>query len=283
MLTLPKSLAAFWRDESGFLNFVAAALPAVAGAFGASKSAKATKKAAQIAAAQAEAASQRELAFQQQARDKADQVYAPYSKEGAAARRMYNAAMGVDTMSGGVGGDTLAAARADYDRNFEASPFMGDARYGAEQALNALRSTYAATGQGISGKMQRAASDIQQGYRAGATQNYLASLGGIADAGGNADRDLVSTYQGFANNSSNAVRSAAAQQGQYGMMGAQAGANAASDIAGYAGDFLGYYQSSRTKPIGSVAPVKAFSYKTPSYTGKIRSAAQSLPALRGGG
>lgn len=243
-------------------------------------------KAAQQASQQASDAAAQELAFQQQARDETRTQLTPYSREGAAARRMYNAAMGVDTISGGAGGDTLAAARADYDRNFEASPFVGDARYGAEQALNALRSTNAAMGRGSginSGKALRAATDIEQGYRASATQNYLNSLSGIVDTGMQADSGIASGGQVFADRSGNAIRQAAALQGQYGMMGAQAGANAASDIAGFAGDFIGSYQSPRAKPLGAVTPVKAFPYKTPGYAGKVSSAARSLPALRGGG
>lgn len=243
-------------------------------------------KAAQQASQQAADAAAQELAFQREARDDARAQLTPYSREGAVARRMYNAAMGVDTMTGGVGGDTLAAARADYDRNFEASPFMGDARYGAEQALNALRSTNAAMGRGSainSGKALRAASDIEQGYRAGATQNYLNSLSGIVDTGMQADSGIASGGQVFADRSGNAIRQAAALQGQYGMMGAQAEAQGFADAAGFIGYGLGNYQRPRASSSGGVKPIKPFSYKTPTYSGKINSAARPLPALRGGG
>ena len=246
------------------------------------KQAKASRQASQQAA---DAAAQ-ELAFQREARDDARAQLTPYSREGSAARRMYNAAMGVDTMSGGAGGDTLAAARADYDRNYEASPFVGDARYGAEQALNALRSTNAAMGRGSainSGKALRAASDIEQGYRAGATQNYLNSLSGIVDTGMQADSGIASGGQVFADRSGNAIRNAAALQGQYGMMGAQAQAQGFADAAGFIGYGLGNYQRPRASSLGGVTPIKPFSYRTPTYTGKINSAARSLPALRGGG
>ncbi len=209
----------------------------------ASKQAKAAKNAANQAAATAS----QEMEMQREARDEARKIFTPYSQEGAAARRIYNGAMGI-----GVGGSTdpaaLAAARADYDTSFEASPFWRDAQYATGQAMNALNSTNAAMGRGgsiNSGKALRAASDIQQGYRGAATQNYLTSLGGIVDTGLVADSGIASGGQAYANNAGNALRNATALQGQYNMAGANAWADAASNIAGFAGYAAGNWPGSK--------------------------------------
>ena len=249
--------------------------------YAANKGAKAAKQAGQ----QAAQAADREIALQREARDKADQIFTPYVREGDVARRMINGAMGIDTMNGGAGGDTLGAARADYYRGFDASPFMEDARYGAEQSLNALRSTNAAMGRGgaiNSGKAMRAAQDIQTGYRGQATQNYLASLGATADVGFNASGHIGDAYQGFASNAGNAMRYAANAQGQSGLAGAQAYANAASDIGGFAGYALGNYQDSRNR----VAPprvVRPVYLPRTSGTVLVPSRTTSRPISLGGG
>lgn len=223
---------------------VATAVTAGASIYSANKQSSAAKKASQAAID----ASNKEIALQREARDEARKIFTPYSQEGAAARRMYNGAMGV-----GVGGSTdptaLAAARSDYDRGFEASPFWRDAQYGADQAMNALRSTNGAMGRGSSinsGKALRAASDIQTGYRGQATMNYLNGLSGIIDTGLTADSGIASGGQTYANNSANAIRNAAGVQANAAMAQGQAWANAASDFAGFAGYALGNY-----KPGGS--------------------------------
>jgi len=225
-----------------------AAVVGGASIYSANKQASAAKKAGQMAS---EAASQ-EIALQREARDEARKIFTPYSQEGAAARRLYNSAMGI-----GVGGSTdptaLAEARSDYDTAFEASPFWRDAQYGADQAMNALRSTNGAMGRGSSinsGKALRAASDIQTGYRGQATMNYLNSLGGIIDTGLTADSGIASGGQAYANNAGNAIRNAASVQGNAAMAGAQAWGNAASDIAGFAGYALGNYKPGGTGYFG---------------------------------
>lgn len=219
-----------------------------ASAYSANKQASAAKKASQAATD----ASNQEIALQREARDEARKIFTPYSQEGAAARRMYNAAMGIaptGTAPGGAGADTMEAARAAYDQGFEASPFWRDAQYGADQAMNALRSTNGAMGRGSSinsGKALRAASDIQTGYRGQATMNYLNGLSGIIDTGLTADSGIASGGQTYANNSANAIRNAAGVQANAAMAQGQAWANAASDFAGFAGYALGNY-----KPGGS--------------------------------
>jgi hypothetical protein len=231
-----------------------------ASAYSASKQASAAKK----ATAAATEASNQEIALQREARDEARKIFTPYSQEGAAARRMYNAAMGIaptGTMPGGTGADTLEAARAAYDQGFEASPYWRDAQYGADQAMNALRSTNGAMGRGSSinsGKALRAAQDIQTGYRGQATMNYLNGLGSIIDTGLTADSGIASGGQTYANNAGNAIRNAASVQGNAAMAGAQAWGNAASDIAGFIGYGLGQW-----KPGGN----KYFRPSTPSTPG----------------
>lgn len=220
--------------------------------YSANKQASAAKKAGQLASD----ASNQEIALQREARDEARKIFTPYSQEGAAARRMYNAAMGIaptGTVPGGTGADTLEAARAAYDSGFEASPYWRDAQYGAGQAMNALMSTNAAMGRGSSinsGKALRAAQDIQMGYRAGATQNYLNSLGGIIDTGLTADSGIASGGQTYANNAGNAIRNAAGVQANAQMAQGQAWANAASDFAGFAGYALGNYKPGGTGYFG---------------------------------
>lgn len=235
---------------------IGAAVTAGTSIYSANKQSSAAKKASQAATD----ASNQEIALQREARDEARKIFTPYSQEGAAARRLYNGAMGV-----GVGGSTdptaLAAARSDYDTAFEASPFWRDAQYGTGQAMNALMSTNAAMGRGSSinsGKALRAASDIQTGYRANATQNYLSSLGGIIDTGLTADSGIASGGQTYANNAGNAIRNAAGVQANATMAGAQAWGNAASDIAGFIGYGLGQW-----KPGGN----KYFRPSTPSTPG----------------
>lgn len=226
---------------------IATAVTAGAGIYSANKQASAAKK----ASSQAAATANQEMELQREARDEARKIFTPYSQEGAQARRMYDAAMGIapaagtSASAGVVGADTLAAARSAYDSGFEASPYWRDAQYASGEALNALQSTNAAMGRGSSinsGKALRAASDIQQGYRGAATQNYLNSLGGIIDTGLTADSGIASGGQTYANNSGNALRNATALQGQYGMAGAAAYGNAASDIAGVAGYAMGNYR-----------------------------------------
>lgn len=226
-----------------------AAVVGGASIYSANKQSSAAKKAS---AAATDAASQ-EIALQREARDEARKTFQPYSQEGAAARRLYNGAMGI-----GVGGSTdpsaLAAARSDYDAGFEASPFWRDAQYGTGQAMNALMSTNAAMGRGSSinsGKALRAASDIQTGYRANATQNYLSSLGGIIDTGLTADSGIASGGQTYANNAGNAIRNAAGVQANATMAGAQAWGNAASDIAGLAGYMYGNYRPGGSSYFGN--------------------------------
>lgn len=224
--------------SSAGATLAATAVGAGASIYAANKGAKAAKQASN----QAAQAAQQEVELQREARDEARQIFTPYSQEGASARRMINGAMGV--------GDDVAGGRAAYDQGFDASPYQRDAQYGAEQALNALRSTNGALGRGSSinsGKALRAAQDIQTGYRGAATQNYLSSLSGIADMGLTADSGIASGGQAYANNSGNALRNAAALQGQYGLAGAQAYANAASDISGFAGYALGNYMDNRRR------------------------------------
>lgn len=232
----------------------------------ASKSASAAKNASNQAAQAAE----NELEMQREARDEARKIFTPYSQEGAAARRLYNGAMGI-----GVGGSTdpaaLASARSAYDTSFESSPYWRDAQFATGQAMNALQSTNAAMGRGgsiNSGKALRAASDIQQGYRGQATQNYLSSLGGIVDTGLTADSGIASGGQTYANNAGNALRNSAALQGQYGLASAAAYGNSMSDIAGFAGYAGGqsYFRNQKPNTGGgsrntfdwSVQPVPTF-------------------------
>ena len=217
---------------------IATAVTAGASIYSANKQSSAAKKASQQAAQTAS----EQIALQREAYDNADRILTPYSTEGNSARRMYNAAIGVAPTGTG---DTITAARSDYDAGFENSPFWQDAQYATGQAMNALQSTNAAMGRGgsiNSGKALRAASDIQQGYRGNATQNYLNSLAGVAGTGFQADSGRASGGQTFANNASNALAQSAALQGQYNMQGAQAWGNAASDIAGLAGYISGNYR-----------------------------------------
>lgn len=221
----------------------------------------------QASAAAGDAASQ-EIAFARQARDEARTQLTPYSIEGQAARSMYNAAMNVDTMSGG---DTLAAARARYGEGFEASPYWQDAQYSTGKALDAMRSTNAAMGRGSpinSGKALRAASDINLGYRGAATQQYLASLGGIVDIGVQADSGIASGGQVFANSAGSALRAAALQQGAYGLAGADAQAQGLANAGGFAAYGLG--QIGQPKPIAPAQAIKPFSYAPPKPI-KVRS------------
>lgn len=235
---------------------VATAVTAGASIYSANKQASAAKKAGQAAAD----ASNQEIALQREARDEARKIFTPYSQEGAAARRMYNAAMGIaptGTAPGGTGADTLEAARAAYDAGFEASPYWRDAQYGAGQAMNALMSTNAAIGRGSSinsGKALRAASDIQTGYRGQATMNYLNSLGGIIDTGLTADSGIASGGQAYANNAGNALRNAAGINANAQMAQGQAWANAASDFAGFAGYALGNYRPGGSSYFSVSAP-----------------------------
>jgi hypothetical protein len=246
-------------------------------------SANKQSKAAKSASAQAAAGADREIAFQREARDRAEQLFGPDMRAGDVASRMINGAMGVDTMSGGAGGDTLGAARADYYRGFDASPFMEDARYGAEQSLNALRSTNAAMGRGSpinSGKALSAAFDIERLSRHGATQNYLASLGATADRGFNASTNIGNAYQGFASGAGNAVSRATALQGQGGLAAARAQAEGLADASGFILYGLGNYQ--RQKPPtarNAVSAIKPVSFKTPTY----RASSSIKPLLGGGG
>jgi hypothetical protein len=217
---------------------IATAVTAGASIYSANKQSSAAKKASQQAAQTAS----EQIALQREAYDNADRILTPYSTEGNSARRMYNAAIGVAPTGTG---DTITAARSDYDAGFENSPFWQDAQYATGQAMNALQSTNAAMGRGgsiNSGKALRAASDIQQGYRGNATQNYLNSLAGVAGTGFQADSGRASGGQTFANNASNALAQSSALQGQYNMQGAQAWSNAASDIAGFAGYAAGNMQ-----------------------------------------
>lgn len=215
---------------------------AVIGAGASVASASAQSKAAKKASQQAAATASEQIALQREAYNNADRILTPYSTEGNSARRMYNAAIGVAPTGSG---DTMTAARSDYDAGFDNSPFWRDAQYATGQAMNALQSTNAAMGRGSSinsGKALRAASDIQQGYRGNATQNYLNSLAGVAGTGFQADTGRASGGQTFANAASNALAQSSALQGQYAMQGAQAWGNAASDIAGLAGYVAGNYQ-----------------------------------------
>ena len=217
---------------------IATAVTAGASIYSANKQSSAAKKASQQAAQTAS----EQIALQREAYDNADRILTPYSTEGNSARRMYNAAIGVAPTGTG---DTITAARSDYDTGFDNSPFWRDAQYATGQAMNALQSTNAAMGRGgsiNSGKALRAASDIQEGYRGNATQNYMNSLAGVAGTGFQADTGRASGGQTFANNASNALAQSSALQGQYGMQGAQAWGNAASDIAGLAGYVAGNYQ-----------------------------------------
>ena len=248
-----------------------------ASAYSASKQSSAAKK----ATAAATEASNQEIALQREARDEARKIFTPYSQEGAAARRLYNGAMGI-----GVGGSTdptaLAAARSDYDTAFEASPFWRDAQYGAGQAMNALMSTNAAMGRGSSinsGKALRAASDIQTGYRGQATQNYLSSLSGIIDTGMTADSGIASGGQAYANNASNAIRNAAGINANAQMAQGQAWANAASDFAGFAGYALGNYRPGGSSYFNVSAPTARPLSNTPIPT----SSPYTIPSLTWGG
>lgn len=263
---------------------IGAAVTAGATIYSANKQASAARKAAQIAGETAD----KEIALQREARDEARKIFTPYSQEGAAARRMYNGAMGIAPggATGPAGADSLAAARAAYDSGFEASPFWRDAQYGASEAFNALRSTNAAMGRGSSinsGKALRATQDIQTGYRGQATQNYLASLGGIIDNGLTADSGIASGGQAYANNSGNALRNAAGIQANATMTGAQAWGGAASDIAGLAGYLAGNYRP------GGNSYYQLPTYSTPPYLPQGNTAplapVATIPSftLRGGG
>jgi len=221
------------------------------GAAASMSAAKSQSKAAREASAAARDAANQEIQLQREARDEARKIFTPYSQEGSAARRMYNAAMGIAPAAGtsagaGVAGaDTLGAARAAYDAGFDASPYWRDAQYGAGEAMNALMSTNAALGRGgsvNSGKALRATQDIQTGYRGQATQNYLASLAGISDTGLVADSGIASGGQNYANMSGNALRQAAALQGQYGLAGAAAMGQGYANAAGFLGYGLGNYR-----------------------------------------
>jgi len=244
---------------------VATAVTAGASIYSANKQSSAAKKASQAATD----ASNQEIALQREARDEARKIFTPYSQEGSAARRLYNGAMGV-----GVAGSTdptaLAAARSDYDTAFEASPFWRDAKYGADQAMNALRSTNGAMGRGSSinsGKALRATQDIQTGYRGQATMNYLNGLSGIIDTGLTADSGIASGGQTYANNAGNAIRNAAGVQANATMAGAQAWGNAASDIAGLAGYAYGNYRSGGTNYFRPPTSTPGFSNGWPSGGG----------------
>lgn len=246
---------------------------AVIGAGASAASASAQSKAAKKASQQAAATASEQIALQREAYDNADRILTPYSTEGNSARRMYNAAIGVAPTGTG---DTIGAARSDYDAGFNNSPFWRDAQYATGQAMNALQSTNAAMGRGSSinsGKALRAASDIQEGYRGGATQNYLNSLAGVAGTGFQADTGRASGGQNFANSASNALAQSSALQGQYAMQGAQAWSNAASDIAGFAG-----YAA------GNLPPRGGQNYFRPQNTGGTYDwTVQQVPTFGGGG
>lgn len=253
--------------------------------YAANKASSAAKKSSQQAAATAD----QQIQFQREARDEAKAQLTPYSLEGAAARRMYNAAMGVapaagtSTSAGVAGADTLDAARSAYDSGFTNSPFWQDAQYATTQGMNALRSTNAAMGRGSSinsGKALRAASDIAEGYRGAATTNYLASLGGIVNTGMTADSGIASGGQVFANNAGNALGQATALQGQYNMAGANAAQSAASDIAGIGGYLAGNYLNGGQnyfQPMQYVQPLNVPNVTAPA------SLNLQVPSLYGGG
>jgi hypothetical protein len=249
---------------------IATAVTAGASIYSANKQSKAAKNASNQAAATAS----EQIALQREAYDNADRILTPYSTEGNSARRMYNAAIGVAPTGEG---DTIGAARSDYDAGFDNSPFWRDAQYATGQAMNALQSTNAAMGRGSSinsGKALRAASDIQEGYRGSATQNYLNSLAGVAGTGFQADTGRASGGQNFANAASNALAQSSALQGQYAMQGAQAWGNAASDIAGLAG-----YVSGNYRPGGQ----NYFRAPSTSGGGGFNWAVQPVPTFGGGG
>lgn len=264
----------------------AAVIGGAASISAANKAAKATKNASNQAAQTA----QDQIALQREAYANAKATLTPYAQEGAAARRLYNGAMGIapaagtSTSAGVAGADTLDAARAAYNSGFETSPYWQDAQYATGQAMNALRSTNAAMGRGSSinsGKALRAASDIQQGYRGAATQNYLASLNNIGQTGLTADTGIASGGQNFANNASNALGQATALQGQYGMANAAAYGNAMSDIAGIAGYTAGNYLNggqSYFQPMQSVTPINV-----PTPNVGLSPNALNVPSLYPGG
>jgi hypothetical protein len=229
----------------------------VIGAGASVASGNAQSRAARRAGDQAANAANQEIQLQREARDDARRIFTPYSQEGASARRMYNAAMGIGASAGAV---------AEYEAGFEASPYWRDAQYGSGQAMNALISTNAAMGRGgsvNSGKALRAAQDIQTGYRGQATQNYLSSLAGISDTGLVADSGIASGGQTYANMSGNALRNAASLQGQYGLAGAQAQANGVSNAMGFLGYGMGNLGQGggsyfRYTPPTALAPLPAY-------------------------
>lgn len=243
----------------------AAIIGGAASVYSANKASSAASKASKTASQTAD----KEIALQREARDEARKVLTPYAEEGGQARRMYNAAHGIAP----AGADTIEAARAAYDAGFEASPYWRDAQHGSAESMNALVSTNAAAGRGgsiNSGKAMRAASDILTGYRGGATTNYLAALGGVADTGFAADSGIASGGQVYANNAGNALRHASGIQANASMAQGQAYGDAASNIATLAGYAAGNYQPGgqnyfsaySAQPLTPLRPVNATALST---------------------
>jgi len=217
---------------------LATAATLAASAIGAHAASKASSKQASAinnAANQQAQSSAEQIALQREARDEAKKILTPYVTEGDSARRMLNSAYGVAPTGEG---DSLEGARADFDAGFEASPFWKNAQDATAKALAALRSTNAALGRGSSinsGKAMRAAADINQNYRGGATSEYIAGLGGIADRGFDASAGIASGGVNFANSASSTMAQSAANQGNLAMAAANAKYQGASDAAGFLG------------------------------------------------
>lgn len=133
---------------------------------------------------------------------------------------------------------SLDDARAQFNAGFEASPYWEDAQYATGQGLNALISTNAARGMGgavNSGKAQRAASDIVQGYRGSARNSYMNALAGVADTGFSADSGIASAGQVFANNVGSSLRAATDSANAARFAGANALTQGVNDAAGFLG------------------------------------------------
>lgn len=217
----------------------------------------AQSKAIRGAAAAQERSAQEQIALQREARENAEKELRPYAAEGDGARRMYNAAYGVAPTGEG---DSLTAARGDFDAGFNASPFWETAQQSTAQALQALRATNAAAGRGTainSGKALRAASDIANTYRGGAVSQYLSGLGGISDRGYNASTGIASGGQQFANNASTIMGQAAANSANLTVQAANAQAQGWGNAAGFigwgAGQLSGGGMSRSFMPQGSMS------------------------------
>jgi len=139
--------------------------------------------------------------------------------------------------------DQQPAGRAAYTQAFEQSPYWQDALEATNRGVSALVSSNAAAGKGgaiNSGKALRAASDIAQTYRGGATDKYISGLGGYIDRYDAAKSGIANLKIGagtqVANAFGNQGNNLASIYANQGNALANIYGNQASNVAGFTGN-----------------------------------------------